>query len=77
MDLHSSLEEYRMKILTGNIRSKINRSLKKGFNIKSGGFDLIEDFWSVINQTMRELGSPYHSKKYIEHILHKFGSDAE
>ncbi len=37
----------------------------------------MNEFWFIINRTMRELGSPYHSRKYLENVVEAFGQSSE
>jgi len=54
------LEQY-----SSNHRNHIRKALKKGFEIQIGGAELIEDTYQGLARSMRELGSPYHSKSYL------------
>ena len=51
--------------------------MQYGFRIKSGSFELLEDFWHVISLNMKNLGSPYHSKHYLHSLLTLFGKNSE
>jgi len=63
--------------LRSKTRNEVSKALKNRLKIKFGMLNLFEDFWYVISRSMKELGSPYHSKKYLETILDKFGNRAE
>lgn len=45
--------------------------------MKFDSFDLLDDFWDIITRSMKELGSPYHSKNYIIKLLEIWGDDAK
>ena len=46
-------------------RNHIRKSLKKGFTIKFGQLDLLDDVYAGLARSMHELGSPYHNKNYL------------
>lgn len=58
-------------------RSQIKKSLTNGLTASFGGIDLLDTFWHVIIRAMSELGSPYHSKYYLEILLRTFKTNAE
>jgi serine/alanine adding enzyme len=54
------------------LRSQINRPLKEGCSARSGGLELLEDFYKVFLINMRDLGSPVHSKELMRRVLEAF-----
>jgi FemAB-related protein (PEP-CTERM system-associated) len=46
-------------------RNHVRKSLKKGFSIKFGHLDLLDDVYEGLARSMHELGSPYHNKSYL------------
>jgi len=54
------------------LRSQISRPLKEGLTSKTGGMELLEDFYRVFLINMRDLGSPVHSMKFMRHVLDVF-----
>ena len=61
--------EVLMASFKAKLRSQIRRPLKEGLNVKSGGLELLDDFYSVFAVNMRDLGSPVHSKSFIRNII--------
>lgn len=55
----------------------IRPALKKGMTICWGNYDVMDDFWLVINTSMRDLGSPYHSRQYLRNILHEYAHSTQ
>ncbi len=49
-------------------RNHIRKSLKKGFSIKFGSLDLLDDAYDCLARSMHELGSPYHAKHYLRRM---------
>jgi FemAB-related protein (PEP-CTERM system-associated) len=64
MDLPVNAED-----LWGNFgtqhRKHTRQALRKGFKIQFGHLELLNDAYEVLAYSMHELGSPYHSKKYL------------
>jgi serine/alanine adding enzyme len=58
------------------LRSQIRKPQKDGCTVKTGGAELLDDFYSVFVYNMRDLGSPVHSKKMMEHMLRFYGTGA-
>lgn len=69
MPLQSSASE-QMASYKSKLRSQIRKAEKNGLSIKlTEGNDLLDDFYHVIAQNMRELGSPVHKKSWYEAIV--------
>lgn len=62
--------------LRKKFRNQISKAKKQGFAVKFGHLELLEDFWAIISQSMKELGSPYHAKSYLETLLRELGCKA-
>jgi FemAB-related protein (PEP-CTERM system-associated) len=65
----------------GHLRSIVRNRIKKarthGFQVRFGHRELLDDFWMVMNRAVRDLGSPYHSRRYLETVLAKLGDGAQ
>ncbi len=59
------------------LRSQIKKPIRDGLSYKLGRTDLVGDFYQVFSENMRDLGSPVHSRKWIESIVHHYGSNAK
>jgi hypothetical protein len=46
--------------------------VKEGLTSKAGGIELLDDFYTVFSENMRDLGSPVHSKKLMKQVLGEF-----
>jgi len=66
-----------MKSFKSKLRSQIRRPLKDGLYSKTGGLELLNDFYHVFAVNMRDLGSPVHSKKLMRNILESFPDQAK
>ena len=58
------------------LRSQIRKPIKEGLIAKIGGIELIDDFYNIFAENMRDLGSPVHSKKFIAETLITFPNAA-
>jgi|WetSurMetagenome_2_1015567.scaffolds.fasta_scaffold79236_1 serine/alanine adding enzyme len=58
------------------LRSQIRKPQKEGCTVRSGGEELLDDFYEVFVYNMRDLGSPVHSKKMMATTLRFFGEHA-
>ena len=57
---------------TPKLRAQIKRPQQLSPQVIIGGKDLLNDFYKVYTRNMRDLGSPAHSKLYVENILDSF-----
>lgn len=58
-------------------RKHTRQSLRKGFQIRFGHLELLDDVYEALALSMHELGSPYHSKKYLQTMAELLGDDLE
>ncbi len=58
------------------LRSQVRKPIKDGLTAQLGGAELIDSFYTVFTRNMRDLGSPVHSRAWIESILSHYGSQA-
>jgi FemAB-related protein (PEP-CTERM system-associated) len=61
-----------MRSFKSKLRSQIRKPAKEGLKTVNGGMDLLEDFYRVFAQNMRDLGSPVHHKRLITAVLRGF-----
>jgi serine/alanine adding enzyme len=62
-----------MKRFSSDHRNHIRKSFKKGFSIRFGHLDLLDDAYEAIARSMHELGSPYHAKRYLRQMAKRLG----
>ncbi|MDA8165876.1 MAG: FemAB family PEP-CTERM system-associated protein [Desulfobacteraceae bacterium] len=58
------------------LRSQIRRPQKEGLTCRRGGSELLDDFYRVFSVNMRDLGSPVHSRRFLEGVLRVFAGRA-
>jgi FemAB-related protein (PEP-CTERM system-associated) len=66
-----------MQFFASDHRNHVRKSLKKGFTIKFGHLDLLDDLYEALSKSMHELGSPYHHKKYLRCMAESLGDAVE
>ena len=66
------------KLLAGlkaKLRSQVKKPLRDGLMAKIGGRELVRDFYPIFARNMRDLGSPVHSRRWIESVLASYGDN--
>ena len=76
LDLPDS-EDALAKSLGAKRRSQIKRSQREHPMVLKGGTELLDDFYRVFSQNMRDLGTPVYSKVMFHEILHRFPKEAQ
>jgi FemAB-related protein (PEP-CTERM system-associated) len=83
-DMHVSLHKVSMTIeldadpdklwnkFTSKHRTNIRRVYKDGLTVKAGGRDLLPAFYSVMQRSWRDLGTPIYAQAYFEAIVDTF-----
>ena len=71
LDLPDTADEL-MAGFKAKLRSQIRRPQKDGLTTVTGGIELLDDFYRVFAENMRDLGSPVHAKKFIAAVITEF-----
>ncbi|RMH08936.1 MAG: FemAB family PEP-CTERM system-associated protein [Nitrospirae bacterium] len=58
------------------LRSQIRKGEKNGLHVREGGIELLDDFYAVFAQNMRDLGTPVYNKLFFQLILEAFPKSA-
>ena len=66
-----------MSAYSSDHRNHIRKALKKGFSIKFGHLNLLDDVYEGLARSMHELGSPYHNKSYLRAMAESLGDALE
>lgn len=66
-----------MSTYSSDHRNHIRKSMKRGFSIKFGHLDLLDDAYEALARSMHELGSPYHDKTYLRIMAEWLGDALE
>lgn len=73
--LPGSSEEL-MSGFKAKLRSQVKKPIRDGLTAQLGGLELVPQFYHVFCKNMRDLGSPVHSRKWIEAIVRNYGDQA-
>lgn len=76
LNLPNSSEEL-WQSFKSKLRSQINKAEKNGLTFSWGNREMLDGFYQVFSRNMHDLGSPVHSKKWIEKIVDCFGENAQ
>lgn len=60
------------KLIGSKRRSQIKRPIKEGVSHKIGKGELLDDFYQVFCENMRDLGTPVYGKSFFANILETF-----
>tara|TARA_R110002051_G_scaffold64139_2_gene116770 strand:+ start:17098 stop:18075 length:978 start_codon:yes stop_codon:yes gene_type:complete len=60
------------KGFSSRFRSKIRKSQRYGFTIKSGGIDMLDDFYLLYSKRMLQKGSPPLGKLFFKNLLEHY-----
>ncbi len=55
--------------LSAKVRNQIRKARRCGCVAKAGGVDLLEDFYAVFSENMRDLGSPVHAPELFRSLI--------
>lgn len=75
LDLPQRFEDL-MRAFPPKLRSQVRRGEKEGMYARTGGVELLEDFYDVFSRNMRDLGTPVYGKDFFKEILNTFPKDA-
>ena len=57
--------------LPAKVRNQVRKALKCGCTAVIGGGELLDDFYAVFSENMRDLGSPVHAEELMRRLLNK------
>jgi serine/alanine adding enzyme len=66
-----------LKTFSSDHRNHVRKSTKKGFTVRFGQLELLDDIYEALSQSMHELGSPYHSKTYLRKMVEYLSDTVE
>lgn len=70
LDLES--EEKLWSAVGSKVRAQIKRPLRLDVVSKKGKIDYVDQFYDVMSENMRDLGTPFYSKKFFQDIINEF-----
>jgi serine/alanine adding enzyme len=71
LQLPATFEEL-AKQLGAKLRSQVKRTDRENASVSAGGAELVDDFYAIFAENMRDLGTPVYPKKFFEEIVKRF-----
>ncbi|RLB66811.1 MAG: hypothetical protein DRH08_05240 [Deltaproteobacteria bacterium] len=71
LDLPNSSETM-LASYKSSLRSQIKKPLRDGLSVLVGKKELLDDFYSVFTENMRDLGSPVHARLWLEAVTSEY-----
>ncbi len=65
-----------LKGMRSKLRSQVLKPTRDGLIAKLGGLEFVSEFYQVFSQNMRDLGSPVHSRRWIESVVKHYAENA-
>lgn len=62
--------------LKAKVRSQVKKPFRDGLTVQIGGRTLLDAFYPLFAENMRDLGSPVHAREWIRQILFQFKNRA-
>jgi len=72
-----STDEQLEKSFKSKLRSQIRKAAQNSIEIEFGGTELLDSFYDVFAENMRDLGTPVFSRRLFAAIMDAFGEQAE
>jgi len=57
-------------------RAQVKRPVREGVEFISGGMELLDEFYHVFSNNMRDLGTPVYSKTFFKEIISMFAENS-
>ena len=74
LDLRGGEENVWKNSVKSKTRNQVRKAQKANYNVKIGGLELLQDFYTVISTAWRDLGTPTHSKDFYKNIIVESGA---
>ncbi len=58
------------------LRAQVRKPVKEGAQAEHGGVELLDKFYQVFSENMRDLGTPVYPRSFFKEILLKFPNEA-
>ncbi|MGH8201354.1 MAG: FemAB family XrtA/PEP-CTERM system-associated protein [Steroidobacteraceae bacterium] len=76
LDLPDTVEAL-SKRLGSKLRSQVKRADREGVHCRTGTAALLDDFYAVFAENMRDLGTPVYPKRFFAKILERFAQHCQ
>jgi serine/alanine adding enzyme len=65
------------KALDAKVRNQVRKGEKQNFTVQWGGMNVLPEFYEVLSENMRDLGTPVYGQRLFADILAAFPDQAE
>ena len=72
LDLTPGIDAIWNRTIDNKKRNLIRKAMKKDWNVREGGLDLLDDFYKVVCVCWRDLGTPTHGKEFFRALISNF-----
>jgi FemAB-related protein (PEP-CTERM system-associated) len=72
LQLPGSVEAF-SKQMGSKLRSQVKRADREAIAVRTGGAELVDDFYTVFAITMRDLGTPVYPIRFFRKLCERFG----
>lgn len=72
MMLGLTSEEELWSAIGSKRRAQVKRPLRMGVKSEQGKLNLVDQFYAVLSANMRDLGTPFYTKKFFQDIVNEF-----
>jgi len=62
--------------LDKKVRNQVRKAQKEGLTAAKGGAELLDEFYAVFSENMRDLGTPVYSRRLFAEVLRHFPTEA-
>jgi FemAB-related protein (PEP-CTERM system-associated) len=62
------------KRLGAKLRAQVKRAEREGITCRTGSAELLDDFYAVFAENMRDLGTPVYPKRFFRAMLERFAT---
>ncbi|WP_282756062.1 GNAT family N-acetyltransferase [Desulfuromonas thiophila] len=76
LELPSTMQEL-LAGLKAKVRSQVNKPGRDGLKVRFGAAELLDDFYRIFAENMRDLGSPVHHRRWFAALLAAYGCRAQ
>ena len=65
-----------LRAFDSRVRTSIRKGERAGLKVQFGGTELLDDFYAVFSENMRDLGTPVYGRRFFGNILGAFPNEA-
>ena len=71
----AATEDLAWQALDRKVRNQIRKAEKSNLTVRSGGPELLDDFYRIFARNMRDLGTPVYDRRFFAEMFREFPAD--